>query len=516
LLGGRYLVERVVGQGSCGRVFSAYDQVTGEAVALKEFMRGSRSSSGFLRELGALFELQHENIVGCRNVLLVGPFRYLVYEFLEAGSLRDRITNAAASTESNMEMVLMAAHAVAYAHRCQIIHRDLKPENILLTREAGRLRAKVADFGISQLSTSMDLRPNVGSPAYMAPEQFYDVYDQRVDIYALGVILYEIVCGARPFYGSPAQIMLGHLRGEVRFPAWLPEPLRCLLAAALAKNPDDRQQSADDLAGELAAVLRNSSGSLAVAGWPANVAEPTRVHVTRDAVLVEHAGGLSRYDRVGRLLEEGVSFDGALANEEHYLLRVGESVSVHSRHGVVEYEGVPPGARLALSPEGSLAIAHRGGLELTSGGGVRRLYEESSGIVDACFYGAESRLAVAIERDGECWLEDDGACRGLPEPVERLYGHPLRQEMVARTAGDPERLVLISRDGMRTSSGPSSDLCCDRENFYGLSADGVLCTVNVARGRVARTAWEEPLVAMGACSDGFVWAGSSGRILSLR
>jgi len=510
-------VERIVGQGAYGRVFRAQDERTGEAVALKEFTRGSRGSDGFLRELGVLFELRHPAILECRTVLVGGPYRYLVYEFMEAGSLRDWMN--AGHTQECLRLFRMAAAGVSHAHECKVVHRDLKPENVLLTRKTGELLAKVSDFGISAVGSTAEVKSHVGSPAYMAPEQFYDTYDLRVDIYALGTMLYEILCGSRPFYGSPAQIMLSHLQKEVPYPPWMPPAFKALLERALAKDPEDRFETVDDFLVAFDQAFATEGDRLEGEGWPVDASEVAALVVTRDAVVSLHDDRRARvFDRQGRAAAELEQVDELLGAEEFYALRRGDRVTVKSAQGERTHP-VPEDAKVALSTDGSLAVTAEGGARLLiSPGSERVLAEPGSGVVDVTFAGDTQATSLLVaDADGACRIvvedEDDIP---LPEPVSELVGHGMKEEWVARVATDRSRLLLVTRDRVVSVQGPKGPLSADDDHFFGALEDGRLATINVASGRVARTVWESPLAAVAACCDGFVWATRDGRLLSLR
>jgi len=501
-------------------VFRAHDQRLDEPVALKEFCRGSRGSDGFLRELGVLFELRHPAILECRTVLVGGPYRYLVYEFMESGSLRDWMN--AGHTRECLRLFRVAAGGVSHAHESKVVHRDLKPENVLLTRKTGDLVAKVSDFGISSVGADAEVRSHVGSPAYMAPEQFYDTYDRRVDIYALGTMLYEILCGSRPFYGSPAQIMLSHLQKEVPYPAWMPPRFRALLERALAKDPDQRFETVDDFLVAFDQAYRDEGGALEGHGWPVRTADPRALVVTRDAVVsLDGDGTLRTFDRQGRPTGERHGVTELRGAEEYYAVRIGDEVVVTSAQGERAHP-VPSDARIALSTDGSVAVAHRGGARLLIGPASERvLAQPGDGVRDVAFVGETQAVSLLVAD-----ADDDAGARRivvededdvlLDEPADELIGHGLRDEWVARSSRDPRRLLLVTRDRTVATSGPAGPLTADDDHFFGALEDGRLATLNVASGRVARTVWESPLSAVAACCDGFVWATRDGRLLSLR
>ena len=134
------------------------------------------------------------------------------------------------------------------AHNHRIVHRDIKPDNILLNLRSDGWIARISDFGIARLSQElMESSDNTGSPAYMAPEQFYGQYSIRSDIYAAGVLLFELLAGDRPFSGPPNELMSAHLNQPVKIPSRVPEPLRSIILTALQKLPARRFHSAHQM-----------------------------------------------------------------------------------------------------------------------------------------------------------------------------------------------------------------------------------------------------------------------------
>ncbi|HIK36896.1 MAG: serine/threonine protein kinase [Geminocystis sp.] len=249
-----YRTVGLVGEGQFGKVYGAIVRETGELVALKELNPQKFSTKRFLREIRILLKLEHPNIIRCYGVAHSGDKRYLVTEYCEGGSLRDLICKSQTiSLLQRLKIVLDILDGLHYAHTEGIIHRDLKPENILLSVTSQGWKAKISDFGVAKIERE-DTNGSVGdtgSPAYMAPEQFYGKYYYASDIYATGVILYELLVGDRPFKGSPYEIMLGHLNRPPVFPKNLPASLRLILRQALQKLPQHRFRTALEMKGEI-------------------------------------------------------------------------------------------------------------------------------------------------------------------------------------------------------------------------------------------------------------------------
>jgi hypothetical protein len=397
-----------------------------------------------------------------------------------------------------------------------VIHRDLKPENILLGRRGGELVAKVSDFGVSTLGTSMGARSCIGSPAYMAPEQFYDQYDARIDVYALGVIAYEIVCGRRPFFGSPAQLMVAHIKREPELPAWLPRSFARLLRKALAKKVEKRFPSAEAFASALSLALSAEGAALDRDGWPCQVVGTKVLGVTSEDVYISGQEQLVRLDRRGRLVEELPAVDDLHTADGFMLARRDDQLMLRGTFGERIWKDIPRDVAVALSAEGTVAFTNDGGATAIDSSGRHQAYPSRSGVTGLCFLGQEQMLSVVRSTEQGSRLEFGGAAVDLPERIAVLYGHPSRYEAVARSAVDPARLFLVRLGQVTTVRLVCGHLTCDGDSFYGVTDDGGLATINVASHRIARTRWQSPLAAVAAGANRFVCATATGRIECLQ
>lgn len=251
-----YRILNLIGEGQFGRVFLGIHRQTGELVALKEFNSFNFSTKKFLREIRILLTLEHPNIVACQGIEHKNNIRYMLTDYCEGGTLRDLME---LETELNLshklKLIIDILEGLNYAHAHQIIHRDLKPENILLNLIPNGWLAKITDFGVAKIKTEEQNNNltlgDTGSPAYMAPEQFYGKYSYSSDIYAVGVILYEFLLGKRPFSGTPNEIMIGHLNTPVIIPDNVPLKLRNIVNTALEKLPQHRFPNAAKMQQEL-------------------------------------------------------------------------------------------------------------------------------------------------------------------------------------------------------------------------------------------------------------------------
>ena len=243
----QYQILEQVGQGQFGRVFRAVHKLTGEIVAFKELDRQRFPTKLFLRELSFLVTLRHPHIVTCQALEYSQTGRYLVMDYCEGGNLRQLMeSEGQISLTQSLNLIADILLGLAHAHKCDIVHCDLKPENILLKPRNNGWTACISDFGIARFSQD-DCTTGLGdtgSPAYMAPERFYGHYSFASDLYAVGIILFELVVGHRPFSGTPGELMLSHLNQPVEVPDTVPFLLRSIILTALQKLPNRRFPSA--------------------------------------------------------------------------------------------------------------------------------------------------------------------------------------------------------------------------------------------------------------------------------
>ena len=248
----KYQILHLLGQGQFGRVFCAVNRQTGELVALKELDRQRFPTRLFLRELGFLTTLQHPNIVSCRGLEYSPTGRYLMMDYCREGTLREFIESEEKSNLlQSLKLITDILSGLEYAHERDIVHCDLKPENILLETQDKGLTARISDFGIARLSKEVNSAKisggDTGSPAYMAPERFYGHYSYASDIYAVGVILFELLVGERPFSGIFRDLRNAHLNQTITIPDTVPFVLRSTISKALQKLPQRRFESASEM-----------------------------------------------------------------------------------------------------------------------------------------------------------------------------------------------------------------------------------------------------------------------------
>ncbi|HEY9877434.1 MAG TPA: serine/threonine-protein kinase, partial [Leptolyngbyaceae cyanobacterium] len=245
-----YRLLGLVGHGQFGRVYCAVHRRTGELVALKDLNRDRFSTHKFLRELRFLLSLEHPNIATCQALEHSATGRQLVLDYCEGGTLRYLIEYAVPlSLAEVLQFIRDILRALDHAHHQGIVHCDIKPENVLLAIAPGGWKAKISDFGIARLSreSSESEIGHTGSPAYMAPERFYNQHPASSDLYAVGIILYELLTGTRPFSGTPSELMGAHLNQRPQIPDFLPAPLSEIVRKSLQKLLAKRYKTAGEM-----------------------------------------------------------------------------------------------------------------------------------------------------------------------------------------------------------------------------------------------------------------------------
>lgn len=260
-----YRLLGLVGNGQFGRVYCGVHRKTGQMVAIKYLHRHSLPTHAFLRELHCLLSLVHPNIVACHALEHCDQGRQLVLEYCAGGTLRSHMLSPLSLTDI-FTLISDVLAGLAHAHQQGIVHCDIKPENILLSHHKGRWRAKISDFGIAKLvqeqANHQGGTGQTGSPAYMAPERFYRQYSPAADVYAVGIMLFELLVGQRPFSGTPTALQSAHLNQPVPKAEQLIEPLKSIITKALEKLPGRRYPSATEMLADFQTVDPLSLGIL--------------------------------------------------------------------------------------------------------------------------------------------------------------------------------------------------------------------------------------------------------------
>ena len=264
---GRYRVASVLGRGAMGVVYLGHDVAIVRQVAIKTIHRrllsgvdGAEWLERFRREVRAAGRCLHPNIVTVFEYGEEDGAPYIVMEYVQGRELRDYLKDRQPLPLANaVGVIVQVLQALGHAHAQGVVHRDIKPGNIILLADG---QVKVTDFGIARLETVSGMTQvgmTLGTPNYMAPEQFRGTEaDRRADLYAAGVVLFEMLTGSRPFTGRGASELMYQVLNEPPRKATLLNPrlpleLDQALAKALTKSPDDRYQEA----GEFITALEN-------------------------------------------------------------------------------------------------------------------------------------------------------------------------------------------------------------------------------------------------------------------
>ena len=261
---GRYEALEFIGSGTTSRVEKARDNVIGRTVALKTFVRSFTDDleEQFLREAQLVGQLSHPAIVQLFDVGIdESGTPFLVMEYVAGKTLEQRLGRYSLTVQRSCAWAADLAGALAQAHRAGIIHGDIKPGNIFVTPDE---KVKLGDFGIARLVTQV-VGPDrvMGTPAYLAPEQIRgEPQDQRSDQFSFGIVFYQMLTGVRPFDGSSVGAVCAEILNTEPLPPShhnpaVPPALDRVIARCLAKNPQDRFASCEELARSLYPFTRS-------------------------------------------------------------------------------------------------------------------------------------------------------------------------------------------------------------------------------------------------------------------
>ncbi|MBI4850977.1 MAG: protein kinase [Acidobacteria bacterium] len=280
LIADKYRVEKLLGRGGMGAVYEGQHLLLDRRVAIKVLQQNmandEQAASRFIREAKASARIEHPNAVTIYDfgVLQEGS-AYLVMEFIRGFSLRQMLVKKdPLRAEQIADWMIQVCSVVEAAHQQGIIHRDLKPENVMLKESPdGSVAVKVVDFGLAKLTSESTTdkasahltKPGemLGTPHYMAPEYYEgETIDKRADIYAIGIMMYELFCGDTPFTGTVQSIIGGHLFKDplpiIKANPTIHPALDEVVQKALKKNRSERISSASELAQELKQALQKA------------------------------------------------------------------------------------------------------------------------------------------------------------------------------------------------------------------------------------------------------------------
>lgn len=257
---GDYIVVKFLGEGATSKVFLV--KKDNSLFALKQLnIIDDELKKRFYREIEILKELKHKNIVSIIDSGIYEGKPFIVMDYVDGDSL-DRIAPKL-NIIQKLDILISAANGIAYLHSKGIIHRDIKPENILVSKDLSTV--KIADLGISKVVYWKPITQEgqiLGTPAYMAPELLEGKSDDpRIDIYAFGITIYEVLTHNVPFDGKPSEIILKHIKEEPKLPSLLnpeiPQALDKIIMKCLEKKPERRYKSMLTLVEDLIMVRKN-------------------------------------------------------------------------------------------------------------------------------------------------------------------------------------------------------------------------------------------------------------------
>ena len=307
---GRFEITSVLGQGAMGVVYLAQDPEIGRPVAIKTVRPGmlggdtvKELEARFLKEARLAGRLQHPNIVTVYDVQREGDVCFIAMEYVDGHPLTRYLVSAdSLPLSAKVKIIRQVAEALGHAHERGVLHRDIKPGNILVAKDG---RVKVTDFGIgkfTETTTTSELTRAghmVGSPAYMSPEQIKgEKVDGRSDLFSLGIVLYELLTGARPFPGeSITTLVYQILHTEPRDPlerrSDLPVATREVIARLLAKAPEKRPADAREFIRELGRIEKIQRESERVPRVPPPSAAPPPAQTAETEPAVPSSPALS-------------------------------------------------------------------------------------------------------------------------------------------------------------------------------------------------------------------------------
>lgn len=258
---GDYEVLGVLGAGGMGSVYKVRNVISDRVEAIKlllpNLVEHQELKDRFLREIKTSASLEHPAIASLRTAFQSGDMLLMVMEYVEGETLDSRLRNGPLAIPEAARITAQVLEALEYAHSRGVVHRDIKPANVMISTKGG---VKLLDFGIAKATTDKQITvagTTMGSLYYMSPEQIRgEQVDQRADLYSLGITLYELTTGKRPFGGeSGYAIMAEHLQKQpippVEIDPRVPASMSTVILRALAKNPTDRYQSAAEFRRDL-------------------------------------------------------------------------------------------------------------------------------------------------------------------------------------------------------------------------------------------------------------------------
>jgi eukaryotic-like serine/threonine-protein kinase len=451
-----YRVVCLLGAGGMGSVYEVEHVELGRRYVLKSLLRTLASRQDLIarmrNEWRALGKLQHPNIVDILNAgTTTGDVPYYVMERLDGETVRDRLQREGKLPVEEAACIARGTlFGLAAAHDIGIVHRDIKPANIFLTRDGA---VKVLDFGVAQVRRSEGDQKitaqglAIGTPRYMSPEQASgDTADARSDLYATGLLLFEMIAGEGPFddLGDTSQQMLAHLHRPPRPLSRLtdvPAELESIVKRALAKRPQDRPRSAEAMAAELAPFA--TSKSLRFGGFTLgnHVPVATPVGVVLNSPPPQLGFGLgSEWERptveINTLRRRGTS-----PTNKNVLHR--SIVSGHAL-GAAIVAGLTVGIAVL-----AFGAANRPSPELTASGTMQSVDQDALGVAATAPVPAESMGDLAVEKKPVPTVVGNPALALAPNVTENLKLRPLKEKDAKKPKKPRNAAAATAADSIR-------------------------------------------------------------------
>jgi serine/threonine protein kinase len=354
---GHYRIERRLARGGMSAIYLAQDTQSGRMVAIKLVHCDNEYYERFRHEVTVTAALIHDHILPVLDSGEDNSWYYMVTPHMACGTLHQRLQQRPLSLQETSTILEQLASAMQYAHDCGVLHRDIKPSNVLLGDKEGR-HVYLADFGLGKRmddEESLTLSGYlIGTPEYMAPELADQSATTSSDIYALGILTYQMLTGRVPFHGStPIGTYLKHIREQPAPPSRLnptiPPSIDQVILKALDKRPENRFQSAQEFAQAYRQALEPEDSRVAVLRQTAPLAPllgAVSVKIRREGRRVRGTlvAGLAAATLIGALLLGlGWSYTGQRATEPVTLLGIGAQLQL------THLSSIPPGLLAALS-----------------------------------------------------------------------------------------------------------------------------------------------------------------------
>jgi eukaryotic-like serine/threonine-protein kinase len=468
-----YQIVSQIGAGGMGEVYLANDLKLDRRVAIKilpsQFTKDAGRVERFEREARAASALNNPNIITIHEIDNEGDLHFTATEFIEGQTLRQRLANGRLPAPEVITIATQIAKALSAAHAAGIIHRDIKPENVMVRPDG---LVKVLDFGLAKLSErelavgsvgkssllslQTDAGTLMGTASYLSPEQVrHEKVDHRTDIFSLGVVLYEMLCGEKPFRGANATEVFEAISRSDPKPIASSSSLNRIVARALAKDREARYQSADELHADLARLTQTSESKTHWTRWVAVTAAllllsalgvwlwiGRRTPSTRPTFdsAAQKLTDLPGEEMFPGLFPDGQSLifaSSQTGNWDIYRQAVGDRSAVNLTEGSDSYDTQP-----TISPDGA-RIAFRSS---RNGGGVFVMNIDGSNVTQVTDEGFNPTWSP----DGhELALNDDNITN-----FEARNTYPSASKLWAVDIASGKRRVITTRDAVQANWSP--------------------------------------------------------------